>query len=421
MCHGGTDNQSGAPPSATWGNDGDPVRIGAHTVHGQGSAFAPAFDCDVCHVKPADALSSGHVDGITQVPFHGIATTANQQPRWDHATATCSNIYCHGATLTGGTNTTPVWTGGHGQVACGTCHGVPPPSPHPSQDPNLTTCASCHANTVDATGNLIAIAAGGKHLDGVIEATSSHPPEWTDPTSQWFHAYSANAGIAKCTPCHGPNLDQPNGGCGRCHDTNLPAGIASWKVNCTMCHGGTDNQTGAPPRTTWGKTAEFALVGAHTAHVSGNRISAPFACVQCHVTPADALAPGHVNGDLTITFGGIATQGVVVPPAWNRTTATCSSTYCHGATLVGGTNTQPIWTTVNGTQAACGTCHGIPPPVWGHSYPPAHNMNACTFCHYDVADDRGTTITNPALHVNGVVNVRNRDTDPDCVSCHGIW
>jgi predicted CxxxxCH...CXXCH cytochrome family protein len=141
--------------------------------------------------------------------------------------------------------------------------------------------------------------------------------------------------------------------------------------------------------------------------------------VQCHVKPADALAPGHIDGELTVTFGGIAAQGVTVPPAWDRSTATCSSTYCHGATLAGGTNTAPIWTTVDGTQAACGTCHGIPPAVWGHEYPPIHGNNACTFCHYDVANDRGTAITNPSLHVNGVVDVKNRDTDPDCTSCHG--
>ena len=35
----------------------------------------------------------------------------------------------------------------------------------------------------------------------------------------------------------------------------------------------------------------------------------------------------------------------------------CSNVYCHGSTLTpGGTNVQPVWTTVNGTQAVCGTC-----------------------------------------------------------------
>ena len=52
---------------------------------------------------------------------------------------------------------------------------------------------------------------------------------------------------------------------------------------------------------------------------------------------------------------------------------------------------------------------------------PAHNNNACTFCHYDVADDRGTTITNPAAHINGVVDVRVRETDPDCAACHAAY
>ena len=65
MCHGGTDNQTGAPPRTTWGQGADPVRVGAHTSHLSGSSIAPAFDCGVCHVKPADALAAGHIDQST--------------------------------------------------------------------------------------------------------------------------------------------------------------------------------------------------------------------------------------------------------------------------------------------------------------------------------------------------------------------
>jgi hypothetical protein len=79
------------------------------------------------------------------------------------------------------------------------------------------------------------------------KATTGHPASWTDRTSLGFHAYSANAGLSNCQGCHGVALDGVGGSartsCAQCHG-------ATWRTNCVMCHGGTDNQTGAPPRTT---------------------------------------------------------------------------------------------------------------------------------------------------------------------------
>jgi predicted CxxxxCH...CXXCH cytochrome family protein len=243
-----------------------------------------------------------------------------------------------------------------------------------------------------------------------------------------------------CATCHGATLDGAGTapGCGSCHDSNpthpLPPGVTSWKQDCTMCHGGTDNGSGAPPRATWGNNTPAdtsnVRIGAHTSHTSAlHKLSQPIDCSLCHTKPADALAAGHIDAVVSVTgYGGADPTWKAVAagdPGWNATTMTCSTTYCHGG-IVGGTVTDgkltaPKWTQVDGSQAACGNCHGIPPPSgWGHGYPPTHNNNACTFCHYDVADDRGTTITNPVAHINGVVDVRNRDTDPGCAVCHGI-
>ena len=44
------------------------------------------------------------------VTFGDLATTAGATPTWDRPSATCSSVYCHGATLPGGTNTRPTWT-----------------------------------------------------------------------------------------------------------------------------------------------------------------------------------------------------------------------------------------------------------------------------------------------------------------------
>ncbi len=619
MCHGGTDNQSGAPPKAIWGYAGDPsrgggtadpVRVGAHSAHvagrsSDGTALSAPFDCGVCHVKPADALSAGHLDGTTAtVAFSGLASQgvaagptwtraaatcsatychgsfkngANATPIWTqpgpvgctschgappggshvqnpscgnchpgytqnsvnpathvngtvdlvgltcttchgnperaatalnpqlpaappldtfgngdttspgvgahqahlndgplrgalactechavptstathptgaldltwgtlattgaaqpaYAGGTCSSTYCHGATLqAGGTNQAPRWTGGSGEVACGTCHGIPPPSPpHPAVTGGLGVCSVCHPATADATGAIIPASAGGEHLDGIVQASGGHDASWMDQTSLNFHAYSANQGLGACQGCHGANLDGVGGlttvGCGQCHDTALPEGATSWMTNCLMCHGGTDNASGAPPRTRWpGGTSTAARgVGAHSSHVtgrvgggSGTALSAPFDCAACHVRPASALSGGHVDGLVQVggyTGSDPALAAAVGDPGWTPAAATCATAYCHGATLLAGSLTAPSWTTVDGSQAACGTCHGLPPPsgtsIGGYS---AHNFHvslqevACSRCHGGYTQ----ATVDPALHVNGIRDVLFQYGVPD--------
>ena len=235
------------------------------------------------------------------------------------------------------------------------------------------------------------------------KATSGHPATWTDRTSLGFHAYSANAGLSNCQGCHGVALDGVGGlartSCAQCHG-------ATWKTNCVMCHGGTDNQSGAPPRTTWGNTTDAVRAGTHTAHVAATHgLAAAVACATCHAQPADALAAGHVDGGTSeVIFSGRAIQGTTTA-AWTRATATCSNTYCHGATLTGGTARSPVWTNASGTQRSCNACHGAPPPA------PHSTSTACGSCH---AGYTATTV-NAATHVNGVLDV----TGMTCTSCHG--
>jgi predicted CxxxxCH...CXXCH cytochrome family protein len=405
MCHGGTDDQSGAPPRTTWGNTADVVRVGAHKTHLHPSSIAPAFPCAVCHVTPADALSSAHIDGggIAEVTFGGMAVIGTTPAPFDRANPTCANTYCHGANRIGGTNKTPNWTRvGQGEAACGTCHGVPPGNPHPNVGSSLTGCNPCHPDTMDAAGGIIPVATGGKHLDGAVQAAGGHTASWTDPTSPDFHAKSANSGLDGCKGCHGATLD---GGmaqaCGNCHNRTLPVGVASWKTNCVMCHGGTDNQTGAPPKATWGNAADAVRTGLHTVHLTSPKLKAPVACATCHVRPTDALTTGHIeDGIAEVKFSGIANQRVGTG-TWNRASQSCTN-YCHTATY-GAPAQSPTWTST--TPADCGTCHGNPPPAphytdqfcgQCHDSP----LRYCDLCHYP-----GQT-TNPK-HINGVVEVPN--------------
>ncbi len=244
------------------------------------------------------------------------------------------------------------------------------------------------------------------------KATTGHLAGWMDSASPGFHAYSVNTGIAKCQACHGAALDGVGGSaktsCAQCHDAALPAGVTSWKTNCVMCHGGTANQTGAPPKATWGNSADTVRIGAHAAHVGATHgLAAPVTCSSCHAIPGDALAAGHIDdGTAEVAFSGVAVQGTTTA-AWTRGTATCSNTYCHGMTLPGGTAKNPIWTTTDGSQIACGSCHGAPPP-------PPHAQSAdCGACH---AGFTATTAAS-ATHIDGTVQFALGPTS--CGLCHG--
>jgi hypothetical protein len=67
---------------------------------------------------------------------------------WTPSTGDCANA-CHGVAR-------PRWTAvGEGEIACGTCHGIPPPSHDPEQ--TILDCATCHPAGFE------------HHIDGVVD------------------------------------------------------------------------------------------------------------------------------------------------------------------------------------------------------------------------------------------------------------
>jgi predicted CxxxxCH...CXXCH cytochrome family protein len=363
---------------------------GAHAKHAE-----VKISCESCH-------PCGGTIGFTTVMTFPAGTTSAGTYDTTTTPPTC-NVGCHSPK---GSALHPVTWSTAAPLACVACHDVSKLAANhakivfPHTPPTRDDCLMCHDMSAHTTGAVI---------------VAGHNQGWLDQASSGFHAFAANSGLDACKFCHGQDLSggAANVACGQCHDANLPPGVTTWKKNCVMCHGGTDNQTGGPPRTTWGKSAELVRVGAHSVHLQGSAIAGPVACNSCHVVPPDALAAGHVDGQRAeVVFGGIASQGL--RPTYDAATATCSATYCHGGNLVGGSNTRPDWTKLDGTQAACGTCHGIPPrPTWGHNY-----HTGCTWCHYDIANDSGTAITNPALHIDGVVEYVDRNVTEECWYCH---
>jgi predicted CxxxxCH...CXXCH cytochrome family protein len=418
FCHGTktksytTAGLSGAaPPRGSRGETTTTARqVGAHQRHLAGGAIGPAIACAECHAVPADLA---HLDRSARVTFGAGAARRGATPVWNGTT--CQSAYCHGATLKGGSNTTPSWTGGPSQTTCGTCHGVPPPAPHSTS----TTCGSCHDGYTSTTVN------ASLHLNGSVESSGGHAAGWAAKDQ---HGYAANRqGLSACTRCHGTDYDGGTSGtsCNACHTAK---GWAGWQTNCTFCHGtrattytGSNLSSAAPPVGTQGETTPSSMaVGAHQKHLSGGAIGPAVTCATCHAVPT-SLA--HVTGTPVVTMtGAAAVDGV--SPSWSATAGTCS-TYCHGASLKGGTKTAPTWTG-GSSQTTCGACHGIPPPS------PHSSSTSCASCHTGYT----SSAVNASLHMNGKVDSSgghaagwaskdqhgysvNRSGLTSCKACHG--
>ena len=344
-CHGSDANP--APPlDLKGGSDTASITVGAHQKHLEASDWHAELACASCHLVPTTINSAGHLDSAppAELVWGGVAVAGGASPEWDASSATCSGSWCHGAGLSGGTLTAPVWTNLNGtQTQCGTCHGLPPVNGHVLR----TDCASCHGAVVGADGKFVDATL---HINGQIDVVA---------------------------------------------------------LTCSTCHGGPENA--APPVDAQGQSATtFASVGAHQAHLGVSDWHKEIACSTCHVVPATVDAPGHFDDDLPaeLAFSGLAGAGGLTP-AWDSAAATCSNTYCHGNTLSAGTVTTPKWTQVDGTQSACGTCHGMP-PADGHI-----QRTDCATCHGDVVTADG--FANAALHIDGTVQIGVLA----CDTCHG--
>lgn len=165
-CHG--EEGEPAPPIDLDGNAAmTSPGVGAHRTHLAGTASSRALECDECHLVPAETSSPGHLDtpSPVEVTFRGVALSFGSTPQYDFDSASCTNLYCHGASYAGrdlgGSDTTPLWTSALGEpLACDSCHAMPPPAPHPADD----ACSSCHGN-VDASG---VITHPELHVDGDV-------------------------------------------------------------------------------------------------------------------------------------------------------------------------------------------------------------------------------------------------------------
>jgi predicted CxxxxCH...CXXCH cytochrome family protein len=219
--------------------------------------------------------------------------------------------------------------------------------------------------------------------EAVLTCHKDCAPQWMTPGQTGFHGREFTKKISACTPCHGPTLEGGVLSCETCHP--------KWKTNCVFCHGGIDNQTGAPPVGLEGETLKTQrAVGAHTVHLSTTKAK-QVACATCHTVPTDVFSPGHIDGDnvaeviLKDCRGG----------AYDYTAGTCSGVYCHGngkAITNGGNAT---WT---GAAMTCTSCHPTGGLSGDHSKHTGNGMT-CATCHNQVMTN-STTFKSAALHVD---------------------
>ncbi len=345
-CHGNSENN--APPRAIYEDDDSTMRrgVGAHQSHLQTSNWHKQVSCNECHLVPTEVSDLEHIDslGPAEVNFAYLAQSDGAIATFDTSEETCSN-YCHGQTLTGGINTQPQWTVVDGsQTFCGTCHGLPPRSPHPQN----TGCYNCHPTLNEG----LRFINKDLHIDGTVDVIGS--------------------------------------------------------LSCDSCHGAEGNP--APPTDTRGRTdTSLVTVGAHRSHLKASNWHAQVGCDACHVVPTSMNDAGHIdsNGNgAELNFGELPRSDGAIPN-WDPTAARCTN-YCHGQTLSGGINNEPLWTLVNGTQTYCGTCHGLPPSA------PHPNNPACADCHPTM--DSNLSFNAPERHIDGVVDLNGALA---CDTCHG--
>ncbi len=372
-CHGGSNDSTLAPPYGLRGETSDTaLAVGAHTAHLKGDSLSDGINCVSCHNVPLFLLDPLHfdipsegrnvIDSVAEIIWHGFADGSNAT--WNRTDRTCRGTYCHGNFPGGNNANAPVWTG-EDQVDCGSCHDV---GDNPSDllgnhefhiDFAGLKCADCHASVVDTVLNIIGRSA---HVNGIIDTLTR------------------DTGL--CLVCHGSGIEV-----------------------CTMCHGGTDNQTGAPPKGLRGEISTTLLaVGAHTTHVEGSYVSNPFECTDCHIVPSGFTSPGHYDPDSVAELYWSLLAGNA--SVWDRNARTCSQTYCHGNFDGGYSTNAPNWT--GPSQSLCGSCHDVgnnPDDLKGeHKKHVDGEGFDCQLCHSTVVDS-WLNIIGKDKHVDGVYDV----------------
>jgi predicted CxxxxCH...CXXCH cytochrome family protein len=349
-----------------------------------------------------NTLSNGYV-------FTGsVGSGANQ---------TCSAIYCHGSTLTGGSNTSPSWVGGTGQVQCGTCHGAssanPPTTASHSRHAGAGAgqlqipCASCHGVINDT-----------KHVRGTVKWNfAAINGQYKTPSGRYYTmsgstgrlAPSSSYGTCNTIYCHsngGPN------GAAIVYATMTWGGAA---LNCGSCHANMSTVAGG------------ASNGGHFKHASAGNAGGPaLECSSCHTGYTATTTNGATHANKLVELSTVTGYSKASPMAASGAWGTCSASQCHGQATGLAWNNGSIWQS-GGDR--CTTCHSstasgaVTPgnPFYSTEYPTKQtlNTNAKVGAHtlhltnlnvmnasLNCADCHGAVALKDSTHMNGVANFK---------------
>lgn len=426
----------GAPPAGTTSAPAGGL-AGSHARHN--IYFPGTTNCQKCHADHTTfthATSAGRalkVQGYLRNPLNGVESGAaytgsgnNYLPSKSASQlfGSCSNLYCHssGQNSTNGSGTgltykTLAW--GATALTCSGCHVDEATDATGSGSHKVHTiatganydCVKCHLGYTKTTVTT------ATHVNGLIELgaagfTYSQGSGATHPAANGFGTCSASACHGAGTVTWGSTLWSTTDQCGKCHSSTT-AGAISQAVPFYS--------TSFPTKVT---ASTDAKVGAHTNHMTSQAlgISASTACADCHGTVTLNSAT-HMAGSTTLAWSALATKNGTLAPVYTATTGQCSATYCHGNSMPGGdtsgSNKAPIWKDPNYlpatvSSAACGLCHGFPPPTTsGHpsvtippGFPATALIGTTCSCHSNInaaGNSYATMFVNPALHINGTL------------------
>jgi predicted CxxxxCH...CXXCH cytochrome family protein len=317
---------------------------------------------------------------------------------------------CHGVTGTSSFDGLAL-AGGARTIACSSCHSFAKAHPtdwqgsgtysHRSAGNRANACTLCHDVTQGRSGPLAAAPScfSVSFSNGLGQTRTCHsggPGVAPHGVPYNNHNATARSNFSYCLGCHQIAADvtaQSGALIPRCLTCHLADPQAN-PNNCVSCHS-------RPPA----GAAYPNLAGSHASHAV---LNVGDTCGACHSglglgtvdhlnrarLRASSLQPGAA------VFGTLARTGGLTP-SFAPASGSCLATYCHGASLVGGSNTAPRWGQVGYLQG-CGTCHGFPPAITAHTG--FTSATPCAGCHTHV-NATNTGFSDPTKHINGVVDV----------------
>ncbi len=173
------------------------------------------------------SCSSCHLGGKGSVhpqDWGSLAYSKHSAYVAQYGTAACSNVVCHGADLSGVTDSGP---------SCSSCHLGGPNSVHPQDWGALTYVRHMAYVSQNGTASCANGVCHGADLSGVTDSgpscsschlggpSSVHPPDWASDFLQHGTYVNTNgAGSCRNAVCHGPDLQ----------------GVAASGQSCFLCH-----------------------------------------------------------------------------------------------------------------------------------------------------------------------------------------